>query len=115
MDKTKERRREKRLQYELPVWYAEDLGQKVSQGVMVDISNKGMAFTCSSGEGCPHPGQKLVTRFSIPDFESQEGSAMKDFTRTGSVCRVDKVSEELCRVAIQFDEPPPFWNEPPAK
>jgi len=115
MDKTKERRREERLHYQLPVWFAEDFNKTVSQGVMVDISNSGMAFTCDANENCPYPGQQLTTRFSIPCFGTPDRSDMKSFTRTGHVCRVDNITNNLYRVAIQFDESPPFWNIPPRR
>lgn len=113
MDKTRERRRGERLHYQLPVWFAEDFNETVSQGVMVDISSRGMALSCNANENCPYQGQQLTTRFSIPRFGTRDCSNMKSFTRTGRVCRVDNISSNLCRVAIQFDEPPPFWDIPP--
>lgn len=114
MKRTKERRAEKRLRYELPIWFGKNAEQAVFLAVMVDISNSGMAFDCKADENCPHPGQTLVTRFNMPDFESQAGSAMKSFTRSGCVRRVDDLDGGLCRVGIQFDEPPPFWNVLPS-
>jgi len=114
MNKTKERRKEKRQHYQLPVSFAEDLNKTATQGVMVDISSSGMAFSCNAGENRPHPGQKLATRFSIPRFGTDDHSDMKTFTRTGRVRRVDSISSIQCRVAIQFDKPPPFWDTPPA-
>ena len=113
MNKVKEQRAEERLHYELPVWFSEDLEQIVFEGVMVDISNIAMAFSCKADEHCPYPGQNLVVQFSIPDSEPQRQSAAKNVVREGYVSRVDQLSGELCRVAIQFDEPPPFWNVPP--
>jgi hypothetical protein len=115
MDKTKERRKEQRLHYQLPVSFAEDFNQTVSQGVMADISHSAMAFICEADENCPYPGQQLTTRFSLPRFGTHDPSDMKSFTRTGHVCRVDHITDNMCRVAIQFDEPPPFWNIPPAQ
>lgn len=113
MDKTKERRREERLQCQLPVWFAEDFDKTVSQGVMVDISNSGMAFSCNADENCPYPGQKLTVRFNLPLPDTHKASTTKSFTRIGHVCRVNNVAENLCHVVIQFDEAPPFWNVPP--
>lgn len=105
MDKTKERRREERLRYQWPVWFAEDFKKTISQGLMVDVSSGGVAFTCSADENCPHVGQKLTTRFSIPRFGSEDSSAKASFTRIGRVCRVDNLNSALRRVAIQFEEP----------
>ena len=114
MNKTKERRKEKRQHYQLPVSFAEDPDKTGAQGVMIDISSNWMAFICNAGENCPHPGQKLATRFSIPRSGTDGHSDMKTFTRTGRVRRVDNINSAQCRVAIQFDEPPPFWDTPPA-
>lgn len=130
MKKTKERRIEQRLRYELPVWFAlleipetgtmtekerfltgfaEDFNVALSQGVMVDISSRGMAFICNADGNCPYPGQQLTTRFSIPRFGTN-CSDIQNLTRTGRVCWIDNLSSSQCRVAIQFDEPPPFWD-----
>jgi len=113
MNKTKEQRREKRLHYQLPVRFAEGSNETLSQGVMVDISSSGMAFSCSAGENCPHPGQQLTTRYSIPHSGTHDRSDIKSFTRTGRVCRTDNISNNQCRIAVLFDEPPPFWDTLP--
>ncbi|HUS72510.1 MAG TPA: PilZ domain-containing protein [Sedimentisphaerales bacterium] len=108
MKKTKERRKEQRMHYELPVRFAEDFNAAVSQGVMVDISSRGMAFICNTDDNCPYPGQKLTTRFSIPR-SGRDPSDTHSLTRTGRVYRIDTISESRRRVAMQFDEPP-FWD-----
>ena len=105
MDEARERRIEARLRYQWPVWFAEDFAKAVSQGLMIDVSSGGMAFTCDVHESCPQRGQRLITRFSIPRLEADEFSDMTSFTRTARVCRVEKVNRSLCRVAVQFDEP----------
>lgn len=114
MKKTKERRAEKRQHYHLPVWFAEDIEQDVSEGAMVDISNKGIAFICDAGENCPQLGQKLTTRFNLPNFKSQDKADTKTVTRTGCVCRIDNLDNNKCRVAVQFENQPPFWNVQPS-
>lgn len=111
MKKTQERRREQRMHYELPVKFAEDLETVVSQGVMVDISSRGMAFICNTDDNCPCQGQKLTTRFSIPR-SGGDFSEAHNLTRTGRVYRIDTISESRRRIAMQFDEPP-FWDMPP--
>lgn len=111
MNKVKERRKEKRFHYELPVSFGEDLDVAVFHGVMVDISSSGMAFICDFNDNCPKVGQQLTTRFSIPRFGTNS-SDMQDITRTGQVLRIDTIDESRCRVAISFDNPP-FWNIPP--
>ena len=112
MDRTKERRKEHRLHYELPVRFG-DGSSTASQAVLVDISSRGMAFICYTDKNCPCLDQKLTTCFSIPRFGTRKGKAdMQNITRTGRVVRIDNVGENQCRVAIQFDEPP-FWDMPP--
>ena len=111
MNKTKERRREKRLHYELPVWFADGSSVPSFQAVMVDISSGGMAFICDSDGNCPSAGQQLTMRFSVPRY-GRDCSDMHEITRTGCVFRIDDLHENRSRVAIQFDDTP-FWNLPP--
>jgi len=105
MDKMEERRREERLRHQWPIWFGEDFKEEVCQGLMVDVSSSGLAFTCKANESSPHPDQRLITRFSIPRYGVDDSSATTSFTRTGRVLRVDILSSQLHRVAIQFDEP----------
>jgi len=108
MSEMQERRRERRLRYHWPVWFAEDFDGELYQGQMVDISSRGAAFTCYADEGCPFPGQHIKARFSIPRFGSDESFDMRNFVRGGNVCRVDEVNSFLRRVAVQFAEDLPF-------
>ncbi len=62
MNMTDERRREQRLRYHWPVWFAEDFNKMLSQGQMVDVSSGGAAFTCHADGSCPHPGQEMTAR-----------------------------------------------------
>jgi len=108
MDNSTERRREQRLRYHWPVWFAEDFNETLAQGQMVDISSRGAAFTCHADTQCPYPGQEVTARFSVPCFGPGESFDMANFMRSGSVCRVDNVNSFIRRVAIQFAEPLPF-------
>ncbi len=103
-----ERRREQRLRYHWPVWFAEDFNETLFQGQMVDVSSGGAAFTCHADENCPYPGQRITTRFSVPCFGPDDSFDMTSFTRIGNVCRVENVNHLLRRVAMQFAEPLPF-------
>jgi hypothetical protein len=105
MDDMINRRREDRLQYRWPVWFAENFEQSLAEGLMVDVSSGGMAFVCNADENCPQMGQRLTARFSIPRFDDDDFSDMTSFTRTGHVLRVDIVNAFLRQVAIQFEEP----------
>jgi hypothetical protein len=105
MESKSERRREKRLKYSWPVWFAEDFDQILFQGQMIDVSSGGAAFTCSADEGCHYPGQRITARFSIPRYQSEDSFDMANVTRTGHVCRVDNSNGFNHRIAIQFAEP----------
>ena len=108
MECTAERRGEKRLRYHWPIWFAEDFNGLLSQGQMVDVSSCGAAFTCPANDSCPHPGQTVTTRFSVPKFDGDNSFNMASFTRQSYICRIDYINVCTKRVAIQFAEPLPF-------
>ncbi len=108
MTRNNERRKEQRLCYHWPIWFAEDFDETLCQGQMIDVSSGGAAFTCPVDQIYPSAGQYLTARFSVPRFGADDSYDMADFTRTGLVCRVDNPSRFLRRVAVQFAEPLPF-------
>ena len=108
MEQTAERRREQRLRYHWPIWFAEDFNEILTQGQMVDVSSNAAAFTCPADETCPYQGQQVTARFSVPRFGPEDGFDMANFTRSGCIHRVDEVNKFLRRVAVQFAEPLPF-------
>ena len=108
MQNTSERRREQRLRYHWPIWFAEDFAGLLSQGQMVDICSGGAAFTCYADKGCPYPGQNITARFSVPNYRVDDCFDISDFVRTGQVCRIDQIGSGLKRVALKFYEPLPF-------
>ncbi len=108
MDTHDDRRHEQRLRYHWPIWFAEDFEQDLSQGQMVDLSSTSAAFTCYADEHCPHIGQRVTARFSVPRYGPDESFDMENFLRRGEVRRVDRVNGLLRRVAVQFAEPLPF-------
>jgi len=103
-----ERRREKRLRYHWPVWFAENFNGILSQGQMVDVSSGGAAFTCVADNTCPNPGQNITARFSVPRYLPDTSFDVNDYVRTGSVCRIDFLPNNLRRVAVRFQQPLPF-------
>jgi len=107
MNDNTERRREKRLHYYWPIWFAEDFNDALSQGQMADVSSKAAAFTCYP-DSCPSLGQQITARFSVPRYGPDDSFDMANFTCAGFVTRVDDVNKFLCRVALQFAEPLPF-------
>jgi hypothetical protein len=103
-----ERRTEQRLRYYWPIWFAENPNHTLSQGQMVDVSSKAAAFTCYMNDDCPHLGQHITARFSVPQYGPEDSFDLADFTRSGHVCRVDNVNGLIRRIAFQFAEPLPF-------
>ncbi|HBG77432.1 MAG TPA: hypothetical protein DDW84_01090 [Phycisphaerales bacterium] len=99
-----ERRREKRLQYHWPVWFAEDFGDVLAQGQMFDLSSGGASFTCYS-DACPAQGQYITTRFSIPHYGQDNSFDLESCMRSGFVCRIEDVNPFMKKVALQFAEP----------
>ena len=108
MEENNDRRREQRLRYYWPIWFAEDVNSTLLQGQMVDISSRAAAFTCYASDGCPNYGQHLTARFSVPRYGSEGSFDMANFTRSGYVYRIDNVNSYLRRVVVQFTEPLPF-------
>lgn len=100
-----ERRKEKRLRYHWPVWFAEDFEGELYQGQMVDISSGGAAFSCRAGQMSAYKGQEVTARFSIPRYCGDGGFDMASYTRSGRICRVDDINAFVRRVAMQFAEP----------
>ncbi len=107
MDSLMERRREKRLRYSWPIWFAEDFDDILSQGQMVDISSGGASFTCYA-DRCPAPGDRITARFSVPRHEESESFDLSNFIREGDICRIDELGPYIRRVAVRFAEPLPF-------
>ena len=105
---TIESRTEERLRYHWPIWFSEDLNGDLLQGQMADLCSQGAAFTCYVDDACPHLGQYIAARFSVPRYGYDGSFDMVDFVRSGHICRIDGVNSMLRRIAIQFNEPLPF-------
>ena len=104
MDETSNRRREGRLSYLWPIWFSDDFSQRMSPGLMVDISRGGIAFTFNADGDHLHEGQPLSICFSIPRLDDDPTSAMT-ITQAGRVCRVEDTADGQRHAAVQFDEP----------
>lgn len=107
MDSIMERRREKRLRYSWPIWFAEDFDDILTQGQMVDVSSGGAAFTCYA-DNCPADGDRITARFSVPRYEDEESFDLTNIIREGEICRIDELGPYVRRVAVQFSEPLSF-------
>jgi hypothetical protein len=108
MNANNERRKEQRLRYHWPVWFAENFNEALSQGQMIDISSTAAAFTCRKDEYHPYIGQHLTARFSVPRFQPEEAFDMANFTRSGRIGRIDDISPFSRRIVMQFASPLPF-------
>jgi len=107
MEDFTERRKESRLRYHWPIWFAEDFTDVLSQGQMVDITSASAAFTCYSDQ-CPPTGRHITTRFSVPRYAEDDSFDLENFVRPGHIYRVDDINPFLHKVVIQFAEPLPF-------
>lgn len=105
MHHTTSRRGEERLRYHWPIWYTDAYDHQGSQGQMVDVSSQAAAFTCYIGEFCPHEHEEISTHFSVPQYGPDNSFQLADFIRTASVYRVERVSDTMNRVVLQFHEP----------
>jgi hypothetical protein len=108
MDKESNRRTEPRLRYHWPVWFGDSCGHSVSQGQMVDVNSVAAAFTCDTHACCPHPNQKITTRFNIPKQGFDNEFELSSITRTGNVYRIDQLNDHKNRVVVQFMQPLDF-------
>lgn len=108
MDKVNEQRREVRLRYPWLIQFAKSVKEALSQGRIVDVSSRGAAFVCYANKSCPSVGERIITRFSVPRFDSDKCFDTVSFHRIGRVCRIHNQNDFLCRVAIQFAKPLPF-------
>jgi hypothetical protein len=105
MEKVNDQRTEKRLRYRWPVHFTKDDQEKTYPGQIVDISSEAMAFLCRFDENCPQPGQILKITFGTPHFDFNDSFDTVLFNRTGHVSRLDKLSSQVYRVIIRFNEP----------
>jgi hypothetical protein len=100
------RRAEPRLRYRWPVRFTTGPKQKQPfSGQLVDVSSRGMALLFHADETCPHLDQLVTADFGVPYFDSHGSFDTVFFNRVGRVCRVDKLSSRVNRVAVQFAEP----------
>ena len=105
MENSIEKRSEKRLNYRWPVRFTIDENDYTIPGQIFDLSSGGMSFLCHANQNCPIMGQSLTTHFGVPHFDMTDSFDPVFFDRTGHVCRVDKLSDYIHRVAVQFSQP----------
>jgi hypothetical protein len=105
MDEANDRRCEGRLAYLWPVWFSEDFSQRMSQGLTIDISHGGIAFTYNPEEEGLREGQTLNVSLSIPRLDDEDPASTVTITQAGRVCRVEVLADGRGLAAVQFDRP----------
>ena len=105
MENSVEKRSEKRLNYRWPVRFTIDENDYTIPGQIFDISSGGISFLCHANQNCPRLGQPLITHFGVPHFDMTDSFDSVFFDRSGNVCRVDELSDNIHRVAVQFSQP----------
>ena len=108
MKKNAERRREQRLRYHWPIWFAEDFGKTLFQGQMLDVSSTSASFTCHIDANSPRFGQQISTHFSIPRLGSDDLLDTVSLTRIGHIRRIEQIDNCLQCIAVSFAEPLSF-------
>ena len=101
-----ERRRHKRYAHRGVVWFGES-AHILKYGTIANIARFGVAFTCAGGEEHPQTGQRLVLRLGLAEDRLQECYSTPATSRIGRVCRVERLSDTACRVAVNLDQPLP--------
>lgn len=93
------------MHYRWPVRFAGDPGEKSLSGQMFDLSSEGMAMLFHANEDCPRCDQSITANFGVPHFNAHGSFDTSFFNRVGRVCRVDRLTSRVNRVAIRFVEP----------
>lgn len=104
MEIDNEQRAEQRLNYHWPVHFIKDDKEKTIPGQIINVCSQAIAFLCHANENCPHLGQPLTTNFGVPHFNHNSFDTVL-FNRSGHVCRLDELSNQVNRVVVQFAEP----------
>jgi hypothetical protein len=107
MANANDRRLEGRLKYHWPVWYADTGNEQVVQGQMIDVSSQAAAFTCCD-DFFPYEDQWVTARFSVPHYGEDQSFHMTDYIRTGHIARIERGSDHMNRVVMQFHQPLDF-------
>jgi hypothetical protein len=102
-----EKRTEARLPYSWPIWFADNFDDTLAQGQMIDISSKGASFT-SYADNYLYDNQQITARFSVPKHHARDPFDLDNFVRRASICRVEHLSSNVRKIAVQFHEPLPF-------
>jgi len=104
MDTQLEQRKEERLNYNWPVWFAENFDGILSQGQMCDVSSTSASFSCYADQ-CPFQGQQVTARFSVPKYRKDGMFDLENLLCHGIVERIENINPFMRKVVFQFTEP----------
>jgi hypothetical protein len=107
MEKNNERRNEQRLIYRWPVRFVihpEPENAESNHAQMFDLSSIAMTFLCDSDGNCPQKEQQITVNFSTPYFNNNTFDTVF-FERKGKVYRIEKMSDRVNRITVDFNEP----------
>lgn len=107
MEQSQNRRFEERLRYHWPIWYADAGDEQVVQGQMIDVSSQAASFTCANNF-TPYEDQWVTARFSVPQYSEDQSFQMTDCIRTGHISRIERMSNHMNRIVMQFHQPLDF-------
>ena len=102
-----ESRSEKRLGYDWPMQFCQENDKKFIGGQMVDVSSTHAAFTCDPQFNL-NARAILVVKISVPEYTSKDKFRAKDFTRFGTLFRVDLINPTLKLIVVKFTTPLSF-------
>ncbi len=74
---------------------------------MIEIFSGGAEFTCRADREL-WQGEHITARFSVPRYGINDSFDMENYVRHGRICRVDHISPNVRRIALEFSEPLPF-------
>ena len=103
MQTSKERRRQKRLRFLWPVWFAYQATGELLKGQAVDLNEQGISVTVKT-DSSPAVGDHVLARFSFP-CQSSQTFAMDGYYGWSEVIRVDAAGPDRQRVALRLHTP----------
>jgi len=110
MNIKQERRKEKRLNCDWPIWFAESFGKTLYYGEILNISSQALALTCKTDKNLPHIASRITAYFKVPHMGGYDSSDVITLSCKGCVFRVDTVEDNksLRKIVIEFEKSLPF-------
>ncbi len=103
-DRNGERRKEKRMLCNWPIWFYDDSDTRIIQGQLADISSNAAAFTYYTYEKYLLPNQRIIAYFSIPFYGLSNSFAVRDFIRPGHILNIYQMDDLVYRISAKFED-----------